>query len=1054
MRFLIVFSTFVCVATGTLPLLAQSPNANINGLVSDPSSATVVGAEIVAVNDATGVQYTTKSNSEGIYILPNLPPGPYRVQVSKVGFKTLIKPDIALNVQDSLSINFTLLIGALQEIVTVEGGAPFVNTTDGSVSTVVDHSYVSNMPLNGRSFQDLILLTPGVLTNTPQQASSVGVSGEFSVNGQRTESNVYLVDGVNANIGIAPNGAGEVGPVGAVEATTAVGTTQALLSVDAMQEFRVQTSTYSAEYGRSPGGQFSIVSRSGTNEMHGTAFEYLRNNVFDANNWFNDYYSQPASALRQNDFGATLGGPVTIPGLYKGGNRTFFFLSYEGLRAVVPQPSTINYVPDSTLRESVPTPLQQVLNAYPEPTPGTPNLGNGMAEYIASWSNPSSLDAYSVRLDHNFGDKLSLFFRFGDSPGTASTRANSSNIGNPGTPSVVVSFGTKSLTYNLGASSLISPTVSNEFRINYASYLAHSANSLDDFGGARPVNLAQLQGLNLNSPSQIVVGLYLFPYPAQLSQANYSALNRQWNLTDGLTVQLGRHRMKWGVDYRKLDPFFARGPQLYYFFFDATAVEANNPEITLASTFRNGNPLYENFSAFAQDEWKIGERLSLSMGLRWELDPAPGITRGISPYTVEGANDLSTMTLASQGTPLWKTTWWNLAPRLGAAYVLHQKPSYETVLRGGGGLFFDTGQQVGSSGLSGPGFSAATSAGSLLGNPMAFPTASPPAIVVPPVAPYTTTYAYPTHMQLPYTLEWNATVEQALGSSQALSVAYVGSHAARLLALSAINAARFNPNFTYLYLYRNGLTADYNSLQLQFKRRLVRGLTALAAYTWSHSIDYGSQNLDYQYFRGNSDFDVRHNFSAAFSYDLPSVGEGRRIMGLFRNWGVDGRLSARTAFPVTLQGNTVVDPATGHSYYSGLNLAPGQPVYIEGSQCAAIYGNGLPCPGGRAINPKAFVVPTVGYGNAPRNFIRGFGAWQMNSAIRRDFHLSEHLGMQFRAEAFNVFNHPNFGAVNSAFGTATFGQPAATLNASLGTQSSLYQLGGPRSFQFALRLSF
>jgi hypothetical protein len=1054
MRFPCIVCLFVGVTVAAVPLFAQSPNGNINGLVSDPSNAAVVGVEIVAVNDVTGVQYTTKTSKEGIYVLPNLPPGPYRLQVSKIGFKTIIKPDIVLNVQDALSINFTLPIGAFHEIITVEGGAPLANMTDGSVSTVVDHSYVTNMPLNGRSFQDLILLTPGVLTNTPQQASSVGESGEFSVNGQRTESNIYLVDGVAANTGIAPNGGGQVGPVGGVTAATAVGTTQALISVDALQEFRVQTSTYSAEYGRSPGGQFSIVTRSGTNEMHGTGFDYLRNNVFDANNWFNDYYSQPQSSLRQNDFGGTLGGPVSIPGLYKGANRTFFFVSYEGLRAVVPQPSTVNYVPGGALRQSAPPALQQVLNAYPQPTEGTPDLGNGMAEYIATWSNPSSLDAYSVRFDHTLGNKLSLFFRFGDTPSRTSTRANSSSVGNPGTPSVAVSFTTKARTYTLGATSLVSPRVSNEFRLNYSSYLAESVNSIDNFGGAHPVDLAGLQHLSPGSPFQVVLGLYLFPYPAQLSQASYSAVERQWNLTDALTVQLGRHQLKYGLDFRRLTPFFSRGSQLYYFFFGAASVQSNDPDEALASTFRNGYPLYNNFSAFAQDEWKIGTRLSLSMGLRWDVNPAPGVTRGPFPYTVQGVNDLTTMALAPQGRPLWKTTWWNVAPRLGAAFVIRKTPRHETVLRGGGGLFFDTGQQVGSGGLSGPGFSASTVGGALFGEPMGFPTASPPGIVTPPIPPYTTTYAYPSHLQLPYTLEWNTTIEQALGSSQAFSAAYVGSHAGRLLELNAVNAAALNPNFTYLYLYRNGLTADYNSLQLQFKRRVTSGLTALAAYTWSHSIDYGSQNYDYQYFRGNSDFDVRHNFSAAFSYDLPGARRDRVIDALFRHWGLDGRLSARTAFPVTLRGNTTVDPANGQSYYSGLSLVAGQPLYIYGSQCAAVYGNGLPCPGGKAINPNAFSIPTTGYGDAPRNSVRGFGALQMNAAIRRDFFLTERLELQFRAEGFNVFNHPNFGLVNPTFGTATFGQATATLNASIGTESSLYQMGGPRSMQFALKLTF
>ena len=193
---------FACAVSLALPLAAQSPNGTINGRVVDPSNGVIVGADILVINDVTGVKYSGKTNDDGIYVVPNLPPGPYRLQVSKVGFKTLIKPDIVLNIQDALSINFTLPVGAVFETVTVEGGASMINTTDASVSTVIDHTYVENMPLNGRSFQDLILLTPGVVTQSPQNgAAALGQTGEFSVNGQRTESNYYTVDGVSANVG-------------------------------------------------------------------------------------------------------------------------------------------------------------------------------------------------------------------------------------------------------------------------------------------------------------------------------------------------------------------------------------------------------------------------------------------------------------------------------------------------------------------------------------------------------------------------------------------------------------------------------------------------------------------------------------------------------------------------------------------------------------------------------------------------------------------------------------------------------------------------------------
>jgi len=224
--------------------VGQSPNGTISGLILDPSGRPIVGAEILILNDGTGIRYPGTSNGEGIYAIPNLPPGPYRIQVSRIGFKTLIKPDVVLNVQSAVAINFTLPVGAVSETLTVEGGAPLVNTESAAVSTVVDRNFVENLPLNGRSFQDLILLTPGVLTNSPQASVLTDSSGQFSVNGQRTESNYYSVDGVSANFGGAVGQPAVTANTGSLPASTMLGTTQGPVSVDALEEFRVQSSSY------------------------------------------------------------------------------------------------------------------------------------------------------------------------------------------------------------------------------------------------------------------------------------------------------------------------------------------------------------------------------------------------------------------------------------------------------------------------------------------------------------------------------------------------------------------------------------------------------------------------------------------------------------------------------------------------------------------------------------------------------------------------------------------------------------------------------------------
>jgi hypothetical protein len=1069
MRFPYIILLSVCASMWAATLLAQSPNGVINGLVRDPSNRVIGGAEILIVNDATGVKYFGKTNDDGIYVVPNLPPGPYRLQVSRVGFKTLIKPDIILNIQDALSVNFTLPVGAVFETVTVEGGASMINTTDASVSTVIDHSYVQNMPLNGRSFQDLILLTPGIVTQTPQANATIAVlgkTGEFSVNGQRAESNYYTVDGVSANVGAgggvgATEGAGLSGSLGA---STSLGTTQALVSVDDLQEFRVQSSTYSAEYGRNPGGQFAFETKSGTNQWHGTAYGYLRNGYFDASDWFNDYFSVKEPALRQNDFGGTFGGPVKIPQLYNGRDKTFFFVSFEGLRLASPQAATVNFVPDSTLRGSAPSPLGQVLNAYPvqngpevlvncDPVtdltcPSTgPHPGqkqNGLAEYISSWSNPNSINAISVRFDHVVNDKLRFFFRFSDTGSSSVTR------GTPGqllTPTTKTTSAYALRSYTAGASSIFSSRLDNDFRLNYSSNLVTSIAVIDAFGGSTPVNLAQLGGLG--SGSEPIIFFVYNGDNFQLLQGGPSIAQRQWNLVDTMSRSLGRHQFKYGMDYRRLAPFaILPSPLVTYYYLSESAVQTNSP-LVFPEVFAPGFPMYTNFSVFGQDEWKVSQRLSVSLGLRWEVNPPPGVTKGLKPYALQGSSP-DTWSLAPQGTPLWRTTWFNFAPRLGIAYILRHTPDWETVIRGGGGIFFDTGQQLGSLGFNGPGFLAAGQfqSGSFSG-PVVVPT-----ITNPPTTPYMPgPIAFPTHLQLPYTLQWNASIEQALGKSQALTISYVGSHAARLLQEDEISTPS-NPNAQAFVLVENGLTSDYDSMQIQFRRRLSHGLTALASYTWSHCIDSGSQNYSLGFQRGNCDFDVRHNFSAAFSYDLPSVGHSGLAKAVLGHWGLDDRFTARTAFPVTLNGNQSFDPVTGQLVSDGLNLVAGHPVYIYDSQCAAVYNNGLGCPGGKGVNPNAFIAPASGLGNAPRNFVRGFGAWQMDVAIRREFPIHDRLKLQFSAETFNIFNHPNFGAINANFGQPTFGQATATLANSLGILSPLYQMGGPRSMQFALRVMF
>jgi hypothetical protein len=564
------------------------------------------------------------------------------------------------------------------------------------------------------------------------------------------------------------------------------------------------------------------------------------------------------------------------------------------------------------------------------------------------------------------------------------------------------------------------------------------------------VNLNALQGFA--DSGTVSIGLNFGAYYPGLITTTSGGSQQQWNIVDTVSVQFGKHALKLGVDWRRLSSTIDQGtPDVDYIYENAAAATANSVSEGFGSSFANLYPVYKNFSLFAQDTWQVNSRTSLSMGVRWDVNPAPGVSKGLLPYTVSNIDNYSTMTLAPQGTSMWNTRWYNFAPRLGIAYILNREVDRQTVLRGGGGVFFDTGQQTGSYAFQGPGFAAPESAfGTDFSSPASFPVPealAAPAIVNPPTAPYSAIYANPRRFESPYTYQWNLSLEQAVGRSQSVTFSYVGSNGRKLLEENYVEVAQYNPNFGALYVFKNGLTSSYNSLQVKYQKQIVHGLQALVSYTWAHSLDYGSYNAALPYQRGNSDQDIRHNATAAVSYDLPQTGGSSWIRAATSGWGADGRFTARTGFPITFQGRSLFDPNTGELYYGGLNLVSGVPLYLYGPP--SLYS------GGRRINPAAFAEPAAGqYGDAPRNFVNGFGAVQTDFAMRRAIPIHDRLQLQFRAEAFNLFNHPNFGAINAIYGNFQFGEATAILAQSLGTLSPLYQMGGPRSLQLALKLTF
>jgi hypothetical protein len=1027
----------------------------------------MVDVRMTATNLNTGISVSTLTNSDGVYVVPSLHPGPYRIVVEKDGFRKIVLADLTLDVQDAMGRNFIMQVGPPSTSITVTEGREEINLS-AAVSTVVNQQFVDNMPLNGRSFQSLIELTPGIVVTPATQ----GMEGQFSVNGQRSNANYFTVDGMSANFStsISVNLGQSLG--GSLPALTVSGGTNSFVSIDAMQEFRFQTSTYSPEFGRSPGAQISIVTKSGTNQFHGTAYDYLRNDVFDARNWFNRP-PLPKPPLRQNDFGGTLGGPILK-------NRTFFFFSYEGLRLRQPKTASANFYTKDA-RAAVAAVYQPFVNALPIPNgalvdPTCDNISKPcLANLTASYSDPTSFDAYSLRLDHTLKQRTTLFVRYSHTPSTELGR-NFASVERD-------SLNTDALT--AGATVALGSTKMNDFRANWSRSMSTAVLTLDAFAGAVPLPFSaisrprdsfkhNLDSIGLNGQA---VGLGTRTRNTQ----------RQLNFLDYFSMSTGTHQIKFGVDYRHLSPtnegFNGDGVRLT----DFSQLRSGTMGLIVAAASDAITVKLENWSLFAQDTWKATRRLTMTYGLRWEINTPPASASPGKPlYAIQGIFDSNPVQLAPDGTPLWRTRYNNIAPRLGAAYQLSSK----TVLRGGFGLFHD----LGYGGLLGElifGFPySRSSVTSAFGQP--FSLGNP--ILQPP--PFSTSFssitqnniaAFDPNMQLPRTWHWNAAFERKLGSKQSLRLTYVGANGQRLLRPDFIVPPELVGKAS-ISATRNAGYSYFNALQVQFEQRMSRGLQMLISYSLAKSGDLESDDIGGNFagagLNGNSatslshiqlppsapsDFDIRHSFSAAVSYEIPSPASswGRVGHAALKDWALDAIVRASSAPPLNVRiGGVSSDLGR---YRTQPDVVPGQPFWLSAP------GQ----PGSKILNPDAFTLPLEGVlGDFPRNSLRSpFSISQTDIALRRRFRLTERVNLDFRAEYFNLFNHPMFGGPdapsqfwgycssrpctgkqNAFFGKVDSGTGA--LNEGLGGgginggQSAIYALGGSRSGQFTLKLRF
>lgn len=1030
----VVLATLCCFTIA----FCQTETATISGRVTDPSGAIVSGADVEIQNVLTGRQVATKTNSSGLYVATALQPGTYRVIVTNPGFKQIVKPDVVLNVRDNASLNFSMSVGSISETVTVTGGAPLVNTTDASVSTVIDREFVSQLPLNGRSFNTLLQLTPGVVT-VPTNASS---PGQVSVNGQRTNANYFSVDGVSANFGVSPAfGLGQSG-AGGSQAFNAYGGTSSLVSVDAMQEFRVQTSTFAPEYGRAPGGQVSIQTRSGTNEFHGGVFDYFRNNVLDANDWFaNRLPGQPHAPEHQNDFGGFLGGPILK-------DSTFFFFSYEGLRLRQPQ-TQVETVPSLSARSGAVASAAPYLNGFPKPN--GQDFGDGTAMFTGSSSNQAVLNATSLRVDHHFANgRWSVFGRYNYAPSRLISRGRNSM-------NEVDNSKVDTTTATIGLTGLLTPTITNSFRSNYSIQDATLGSQIDSFGGAvvPSENLlfpSPLSSANGNAGFQADdVGFY---------SVGPKAKNRetQLNFLDELGATLTSHHLKFGFDYRQLNLKQAGlGSAIVYdaattlgFASTGTADVILN-EIALPSKIR-----FHALSLYAQDEWMVTRKLNVTFGLRWEFDPAPSGYDGTVLASWTNVGNPTATALAPPGTPVWKNTYGNFAPRVGLAYRLTEKG--DVVIRGGWGIFYDSGTAtLPNLAVSFPnaGFAFLSSAPIPLTNTAGI---TPTLSTQPPYggSVFSALMGFSPNLELPRSYQWNGAIEKSFAEKNVLSITYVGQIGRKLIRFE--NEPQPNSNFSGSFqIAENRDTSDYHALQTQFRRPLSQRVQALLNYTWSHSIDSSSDDSFAVAFhggiptsseRGNSSFDVRHNFSGAVTYDVPTLTNSRFVKGITGGWSADAVVQARTGLPINVTTRQVTIPGLAPGELTRPDLVMGVPIWLYGPQF----------PGGKALNPAAFDVtaPAAAHrqGTLGRDAITGFGFTQIDLSLARKFAFTERVSLQLRGDLFNLLNHPNFTNPQANIDSKPSLASTEMLNQGLGGLSPLYQTGGPRSVQLSLKLQF